>query len=96
VDPDLRRNLVEALKSRRWTHLDAERAAESIAVVYQAGEGEWKVWPSGNAMEPDRYRVARREPLVSVYDSPLEGRARDVAGALNELEGHDSDATGTH
>ncbi len=45
---------------------------------------------------PDLYRVARRVNPVCVYDSPEEARARDVAGALNELEQHNSDATGMH
>jgi hypothetical protein len=96
VDHVLRRSLIEALKSRRWTPLDAERAAAGVAGVYLVGEGEWKVWPSGNADKPDAYRVSCREKETSVYDSPQEKRARDVASALNELEQQNSDATGTH
>jgi len=96
VDQILRRSLIEALKSRGWTHLDAERAADGVATFYEDGEGEWKVRLSKVAGDPELYRVSRREEEVSVYDSPLEGRARDVASALNELERHNSDATGTH
>lgn len=93
VDQILRSRLIEALTSRRWTPVDAERAAEFVAGLYHAGEGEWKVWPSEKA---DHYRVARRVDALSVYDSPQQGRTRDVAHALNEVEGNDSDATGTH
>jgi hypothetical protein len=96
VDHTLRRSLIEALKSRSWTHLDAERAAEGIAGLYEAREGEWQVRLSKIAGEPDLYLVSRNVNEVSVFDSPLEGRARDVASALNEFEGHDSDATGIH
>jgi len=95
VDHTLRRNLIEALKSRGWTHVDAERAAAGVTVWPEGGTGEWKVWFSTVAGEPDLYRVARHMSDISAFDSPLEGRARDVAGALNDLEGHDSDATGT-
>jgi hypothetical protein len=94
VDPDLRRNLIEALENRHWTHLDAERAAAGVASFYQAAEGEWMVWPTGNAVKPDLYRVARRADEASVYDSPQKGRAGDVANAMNELERHGSNATG--
>jgi hypothetical protein len=38
--------------------------------------------------------VARRVNGPSVFDSPLQSLARDVAGALNELEGHAPKATG--
>jgi len=96
VDHTLRRRLIEALKARSWTYLDTERAAEGIAGLYEDGEGEWRVRLSKVTDELDLYLVARNENEVSVFDSPLEGRARDVASALNELEGHDSDATGTH
>jgi hypothetical protein len=96
VDHILRRNLIEALKNRRWTHLDAERAAESVAELYDQGDAAWEVWRSEVVADPDSYGVARDESDVSVYRSLLEGRARDVAIALNELERRDSDATGTH
>ena len=96
MDHVLRRSLIEALKNRDWTHLDAERAAAFTAGLYQSGGGECKVWPTGNPTGPDHYRVARRESnAISVYDAPQEGRARDVANALNELERHGPDATGT-
>jgi hypothetical protein len=95
VDDILRRKLIEALKNSGWAQLDAERTATFAAGLYQAGAGEWKIWPSGNATGPDHYRVARRATALSVYDSPLEGRARDVASALNEIERSGSDATGT-
>ena len=96
MDPVLRRMLIEGLRTRGWTHLDGERAAESVAGLYQDGAAEWGVWLSKVAGEPDVYRVARGGNVISFYDSPLEGRARDVAGALNEVEWKDSDATGTH
>lgn len=94
MDDILRRNLIEMLKNLGWAHLDSERAAAFAAALYQAGGGEWKVWPSGNTTGPDQYRVAHRASAPSVYDSPMEGRARDVADALNEVERHGSDATG--
>jgi hypothetical protein len=96
LDHTLRRRLIEALKLRSWTALDAERAVAGVAGLYEDGEGEWMVWLSQAAHDPDYCRVARRENEISVYDSLREVRARDVAGALNEIEGHDSDATGTH
>ena len=95
MDHDLRRSLIEALKNRRWTHLDAERAADSVAAFYQSTGGAWQVWRSKAADDPDSHRVARRENEVTVYKSLFEERARDVANALNEIEAHDSDATGT-
>jgi hypothetical protein len=96
VDDILRRNLIKALEARGWSYHAAERAAVFVSGNYQTGEGEWRVWPSGNAAGPDHYRVGRRESAVPVYDSPLEGHTRDVANALNELERSNSDATGTH
>lgn len=95
MDDDLRLNLIEALKNRRWTPLDAERTAAFVAGLYKEGEGEWKVWPSGRAAG-DHYGVARSEAVASAYDSPFKERARDVANALNEIERRQSDATGTH
>ena len=96
VDHTLRRRLIEALKARSWTSLDAERAAVGITGFYEGGTGEWKVRLSKIVGEPDFYQVGRKVNEIPVFDSPLEGRARDVAGALNELEGDESDATGTH
>ena len=95
MDHVLRRSLIAALKARGWSYHAAERAAEFAAGLPREGDGEWKVWPSGNVMGSDQFRVARRDNVVSVYDSPVEARAREVTSALNELEGHDSDATGT-
>jgi hypothetical protein len=96
VDDVLRRRLIEALQNRRWTSLDAERAAAAAAGLYQDGDPEWKVRRTEVAGDPHFFRVARQESAVSVFDSPFEGRARDVANALNEIERNDSDATGTH
>lgn len=99
TDQELRLRLYDALGNRRWTPFDSERAAAFVAGLYQAGEGDWKVWPTKKVMGPDHYyhyRVARRESnAVCVYDSPQEGRARDVAHALNEVERNDSDSSGT-
>ena len=95
MDHVLRRALIEALKNRAWTHLEAERAAEYAGEFYQRASGAWEVWCGQAADDPDYYRVARHEGDASVYKSLLEGRARDVASALNQLEGHDSGATGT-
>lgn len=92
VEDGLRRLLIQTLKNRRWTSLDAERAAASVARFYETRDGPWQVWLRQVAGDADFYRVARRENEVSVYDSLLEGWARDVAGALNELEAHVSDA----
>jgi hypothetical protein len=94
VDDILRRRLIHALKNRRWTSLDAERAAAAADSLYQDGDTEWKVWRSQAGGDPSIFRVARQESAVSVFDSLVEGRARDVANALNELEPHGSDRTG--
>jgi len=95
VDHVLRRALIEALKNRGCTHLDAERAAEYAGEFYQRAGGAWEVWCGQAAEDPDYYRVARHGGDASVYKSLLEERARDVASALNELERNDSDATGS-
>jgi hypothetical protein len=95
VDDILRGNLIKALKNRRWTALDAERAAATAAGLYQDGDMEWKVWRTQVANDPSFFRVARQESAVSVFDSLVQGRSRDVANALNELERHSPDATGT-
>jgi len=95
VDDILRRRLIHALKDRRWTSLDAERAATGAAGLYQDGDTEWKVWRSQAVGDPSFFRVARQESAISVFDSLVEGRARDVANALNELEPRGPDATGT-
>lgn len=94
MDDILRRRLIHALQNRRWTEHEAQRAAEGIASIYLAEEWEWRVWPTGDAGRPDLFHVARRLNDTSAYDSLLEGRARDVANALNEVERPDSDATG--
>lgn len=96
MDQDIRGKLIESLKSRSWTPLDAERVAIRIEALYGLEAGEWKVvlWEIAGG-EQNLYLVARKVNGPSVFDSPLEVRARDVASALNELEGHDSDATGT-
>ncbi len=94
VDDILRRRLIHALKDRRWASLDAERAAARIAALYHGEAGEWGAWPSKNAMGPDLYRVARDEAAISVYDSPIQERALDVASVLNEFERHGADSTG--
>src|SRR5712692_9285989 len=80
--------------STTWSYHAAERAAEFVAGLPREGDGEWKVWPSVDAKGPNLYRVARRVNAVSVYDSPVEGRARDVSDALNEIERHGPDAAG--
>jgi hypothetical protein len=87
--------MIHALKDRRWSSLDAERAATAAAGLYQDGDSEWSVWRSQAGGDPSIFRVARLESAVSVFDSLVEGRARDVANALNELEPHGSDPTGT-
>lgn len=94
VDDNLRGNLITALTNRRWTSLDAERAAAAAAGLYQDGDREWKVWRIQVGDDPRFFRVARRASAVSVFDTLLEGRARDMANALNELERLDADATG--
>ena len=94
MDDTLRRKVIDALQLRRWTQLDAERAADSVVGIYQAGPGEWRVWRSGKMVGQDIYRVARPGDPVSVYNSPLEERAREVADVLNELQGHTRAAPG--
>jgi hypothetical protein len=95
VDDILRRRLIHALKNRHWTSLDAERAAAAAVGLYHEGDTEWRVWRTQVSDDPSFFRVARRESAVSVFDSLVEGRARDVANALNEHERHGPDATGT-
>jgi len=94
VDDIFRRRLIHALTNRRWASLDAERAAAGAAGVYQDGDWDWRVWRSQAAGDPSFFRVKREESAVSVFDSLVEGRARDVANALNEVERHGPDATG--
>ena len=94
-DEGLRRALIEAFESRGWKHLDADLAAESIASFYEVADGEWTVRLSEAPGDPPFYQVARREDDISVYVTLLEGRARDVANALNEIERSGPDATGT-
>ena len=96
VDHTLCRCLIQALKSRHWMPLDAEWAAEGIGKCYRSGQGEWQVRLSKIAGQLDLYLGARSMNGAPVFDSHLEGRARDVAGALNELEGLDSFATARH
>ncbi len=94
MDDILCRRLIHALKNHRWASIDAERAATGAAGLYQDGDMDWRVWRSQATGDPSFFRVARQESAVSVFDSLVEGRARDVANALNEVERHGSDATG--
>jgi hypothetical protein len=94
VDQALRLRLIDALKSRSWESSDAERAATRIEALYEAGTEEWKVvlWEVAGG-EGSLFFVARRVEGPSVFDSPREVRARDVAGALNEIEADSSAST---
>ena len=94
MDHALRRRLIEALKSRSWESLDAERAAIRIEALYELETEEWKVvlWEVAGG-EGSLFLVARRVNGRSVFDSPLEVRARDVASALNEIEAGSSGPT---
>ena len=96
MDHALRRRLVEALKSRSWDSQDAERAATRIEALYQPEAEPWKVvlWEVAGG-EGSLFLVARRVNGPSVFDSPLEIRARDVASALNELEADSPEPTDT-
>jgi hypothetical protein len=87
VDQDLRRRLIKALTARSWESSDAERAATRIEATYEREADEWKVllWQVAGG-EGNVFLVARRVNGPSVFDSPLEVRARDVASALNEIE----------
>ena len=87
MDHGLRRRLIEALESRSWESLDAERAATRIEALYQLESEEWKVllWEVAGG-EGSVFLVARRVNGPAVFDSPQEIRARDVASALNEIE----------
>ena len=87
MDHAVRDRLIEALKSRTWTPADAEQVAARIEALYEREAGEWKVvlWEIAGG-EQNVYLVARKVNGTSVFDSPLQGRARDVAGALNEAE----------
>lgn len=92
--PTLGERLTAQLERRHWTPLDAGRAAEAVARHYQVAAGKWQVWHRRLDGRIDVYRVSRRESEVSVYDSSQEGRARDVASALNDVQGQ-SEAVGT-
>ena len=92
---DLRHRLNTSLKSRRWKQRDASDTAALVAGLYRGGEGEWKIWQSVKSAGAGLYRVARDETAVSAFATPFMERAIDVANALNELERHRSDATGT-
>jgi hypothetical protein len=76
--------------------LDAEQVAIRIETLYKLEAGEWKVvlWEVAGG-EQNLYLVARRVNEPSVFDSPLESRARDVARALNEIETGKSEPTGS-
>lgn len=96
MDHDFRRRLIEALESRSWDSSDAERAATRIEALYEREPEEWKVvlWQVAGG-EGNVFLVARRVNGPTVFDSPLEFRARDVASALNEIEAGSSEPTGT-
>jgi len=87
MDNALRRRLIEALTARSWESSDAERAATRIEATYEREADEWKVllWQVAGG-EGNVFLVARRVNGPSVFDSPLEVRARDIASALNEIE----------
>jgi hypothetical protein len=87
VDHGLRDMLIESLKARSWSEGDAERVATRIDAVYERDAGEWKVllWEVAGG-EQDLYLVTRQVNGRSVFDSPLQALARDVAAALNEIE----------
>ena len=87
MDPDVRHKLIASLEARSWTPLDAEQVAMRIESLYELEAGEWKVvlWEVAGG-EQSLYLVARKVNGPSVFDSPLQARARDVASALNELE----------
>ena len=91
MDPDVRRKLIDSLKSRSWTDLDAEQVAGRIEALYEREAGEWKVvlWEIAGG-EQNVYIVSRKVDGPSVFDSPQQSRARDVASALNELEADSS------
>jgi hypothetical protein len=96
VDQNLRRRLIEALTSRSWESVDAERAAIHIEALYELEPGEWKVllWTVARG-EGTLFLVARRVNGPAVFDSALEARALDVAGALNEIEVERSEPPGS-
>lgn len=87
MDQDVRRKLIDSLISRSWTPTDAEQVTARIEAVYAREAGEWKVvlWEVAGG-EQSLYLVAREVDGQSVFDSPLQARARDVASALNEVE----------
>ncbi len=87
MDPDVRAKLIESLKARSWTDTDAEQVAGRVEALYEREAGEWKVvlWEIAGG-EQNVYIVSRKVDGPSVFDSPLQARARDVAGALNEIE----------
>ena len=94
MDPEVRRQLIASLTSRNWTPLDAERSAIRIESLYEREAGECKVvlWEIAGG-EQNLYLVTRTVNGRSVFDSPLEVRARDVASALNEIEADHSEPT---
>ena len=74
--------------------LDAEQVAKRVEALYELEAGEWKVvlWEVAGG-EQSLYLVARKVNGPSVFDSALEGLARDVATALNEIEAGNSGPT---
>jgi hypothetical protein len=94
VDHDVRHKLIESLTSRSWTPLDAEQVSTRVEGVYELEAGEWKVVLLEVAGgEQSVYLVARKVNGPSVFDSPLEAWARDVASVLNEIETENSEPT---
>ena len=83
----VRQRLIEALQSRSWTAQDAELVATRVEKQYQRATGAWKVvlWEVAGG-EQSVFLVARNVDGTSVFDSPLQTRAWDVANALNEIE----------
>ena len=95
MDKALRRRLIEALTARSWESSDAERAATRIEATYEREADEWKVllWQVAGG-EGNVFLVARRVNGPTVFDSPLEARARDIASALNEIEADSGEVPG--
>jgi hypothetical protein len=84
VDDILCRRMIHALKDRRWSSLDAERAAAGIAELYHAEAGEWWAWPSGKRrgrISPGRPRRGRNLRLRVADPRTGDGRGQRVERA---------------
>jgi hypothetical protein len=79
---------------------DIRSIAAQIFDRYESGGPAGATWRSQRAADLESsqvgYDLCRGEWSGGIYSSTDEAMVQSLAGALNELEGRDSDATGTH